>query len=72
MASSVRFLRWLTLTHAVRWHKHHHSTGSGHLYQNHLKALAIAEDEHLLTVLRYVESNPLRACLVRRAEDWPC
>jgi putative transposase len=25
---------------------------------------------HLLRVLRYVEANPLRAGLVRRAEDW--
>src|SRR6516225_2739131 len=65
------FLRWLTLTHSVRWHKHYHSTGSGHVYQNRFKAFAVAEDEHLLTVLRYVERNPLRAGLVRRAEDWP-
>ncbi len=64
------FLRWLTLTHSVRWHKHHHSTGSGHVYQNRFKAFAIEEDDHLLTVLRYVERNPLRAGLVRRAEDW--
>src|SRR5580765_1208452 len=44
--------------------------GSGHLYQNRLKAFPVAEDEHLLTLLRYVEGNPLRAGLVRRAEDW--
>ncbi|HVS34572.1 MAG TPA: transposase, partial [Gemmataceae bacterium] len=65
------FLRWLTLTHSVRWHQHHHSTGSGHVYQNRFKAFAVAEDEHLLTVLRYVERNPLRAGLAPRAEDWP-
>src|SRR5579872_2423635 len=29
------------------------------------------EDAHLLTVLRYVERNPLRAGLAGRAEDWP-
>jgi len=65
------FLRWLTLTHSVRWHKHYHSTGSGHVYQNRFKALAVEEDEHSLTGLGYVERNPLRADLVRRAEDWP-
>jgi putative transposase len=65
------FLRWLTLTHAVRWHKHYGSTGSGHVYQNRFKAFAVAEDEHLRTVLRYVERNALRAGLVRRAEEWP-
>jgi putative transposase len=65
------FLRWLTLTHSVRWHKHYHSTGSGHVYQNRFKAFAVAEDDHLLKVLRYIERNPLRAGLVARAEDWP-
>src|SRR5260370_5818382 len=60
------FLRWLPLTHSVRWHSHYHSTGSGHVYQNRFKAFAVAEDEHLLAVLRYVERNPLRAGLVRR------
>src|SRR5204863_179990 len=27
-------------------------------------------DDHLWTVLRYVERNPLRAGLVKRAEQW--
>src|SRR5271169_2552455 len=49
------FLRWLTLTHSVRWHKHYHSTGSGHVYQNRFKAFPIAKDEHLWTV--YHASN---------------
>jgi putative transposase len=34
------------------------------------KAFPIEQDEHLLTVLRYVERNPLRAGLVEHAEDW--
>ena len=29
------------------------------------------EDGHLLTVLRYVEANPLRCGLARRAAEWP-
>ncbi|HLN26325.1 MAG TPA: transposase [Gemmataceae bacterium] len=64
------FLRWLTHTHTQRWHAHYHTTGTGHLYQGRFKAFAIQEDEHLLTVLRYVERNPLRAGLVKHAEDW--
>jgi putative transposase len=35
------------------------------------KAFPIEQDDHLLTVLRYVERNLLRANLVRRAEAWP-
>jgi hypothetical protein len=30
----------------------------------------VANDEHFLTVCRYVERNPLRANLVDRAENW--
>src|SRR5438552_2458296 len=65
------FLRWLTHTHTQRWHAHYHSAGTGHLYQNRFRAFPIEEDEHLLTVLRYVERNPLRAGLVAQAQTWP-
>jgi putative transposase len=64
------FLRWLTHTHTQRWHAHYHTAGTGHLYQGRFKSFPIAEDEHLLTVLRYVERNALRAGLVTRAENW--
>jgi putative transposase len=64
------FLRWLTHTHTMRWHAHYHTSGTGHLYQGRFKAFPIQEDDHLYTVLRYVERNPLRAGLVERAEAW--
>jgi len=35
-----------------------------------VKAFPIQQDEHLLTVVRYVERNPLRAGLVERAQEW--
>jgi putative transposase len=60
----------LTLTHTQRCHAHRHTAGTGHLYQGRFKSFPIQRDEHLLTVLRYVERNPLRAGLVQRAEDW--
>jgi len=65
-----RFMQWLTMTHTQRWHAHRHSTGRGHLYQSRFKHFAIQRNWHFLSVLRYVERNPLRANLVRRAEDW--
>ncbi len=64
------FFRWLTLTHSQRWHAHHQTSGMGHVYQGRFKSFPIANDEHLLTVLRYVERNPMRAGLVDRAETW--
>jgi len=66
-----RFTGWLTLTHTQRWHAHRQSIGSGHVYQGRFKSFPVADDEHFLTVCRYVERNALRAGLVRRAEDWP-
>ena len=64
------FFRWLSITHAQRWHAHHATAGMGHVYQGRFKSFPVATDEHLLAVLRYVERNPLRAKLVSRAEDW--
>jgi len=64
-----RWMQWL-LTTQVRRHHRRHGT-DGHLWQGRFKAFPIQRDEHLLSVLRYVERNPLRAGLVARAEDWP-
>ena len=63
------FLRWLTHTHTRRWHAHYHTAGTGHVYQGRFKAFPVQEDSHLLTVLRYVERNPLRAGLVPHARS---
>ena len=64
------FFRWLTVTHTQRWHAHRGTSGMGHVYQGRFKSFPIESDEHLWTVLRYVERNPLRARLVKRAEQW--
>ncbi|MBI3839709.1 MAG: transposase [Planctomycetia bacterium] len=64
------FFRWLTVTHTQRWHAHHGTSGMGHVYQGRFKSFPIASDEHLLTVMRYVERNPVRAGIVERAEHW--
>ena len=65
------FMRLLTVTHTQRWHAHYHSAGTGPLYQGRFKSFPIQRDEHLTTVLRYVERNPLRAGKVEKAGQWP-
>lgn len=65
------FARWLTHTHTMRWHAHHLTSGTGHLYQGRFKAFPVQDDTHFITVCRYVERNPVRAGLVARAEQWP-
>ena len=46
------FFRWLTHTHTMRWHAHHHTEGTGHLYEGRFKTFPIETDQHLLVVLR--------------------
>ena len=64
-----RWMQWLMTAHVRRHHRKYGS--SGHVWQGRFKAFPIERDRHLLTVLRYVERNPLRARLTGRAEDWP-
>jgi putative transposase len=70
-AALAEFMRWIGVTHVRRYQEHYHQRGAGHLYQGRFKSFMIQSDEHLLAVCRYVEANPLRARLVRRAEKWP-
>jgi putative transposase len=65
-----RFMQWLSMTHTQRWHAHRHSAGRGHLYQSRFKSFVIQEDWHFQSVCRYVERNPVRGNLVKRAEKW--
>ena len=64
-----RWLQWLLTTHVRRYRRHYGS--SVHVWQGRFKAFPCQDDGYLLTVLRYVERNALRAGLVARAQDWP-
>jgi putative transposase len=64
------FVRWLTHTHTMRWHTHYHTMGTGHLYQGRFKSFPIESDDHLYSVLRYLERNPRRAGLVKKVANW--
>ena len=64
-----RWMQWLLTTHVRRYLRHYGHTG--HVWQGRFKAFSIQDDEHLITVVRYVERNPLRAGIVDQAQDWP-
>jgi putative transposase len=66
-----KFLAWVTNTHVKRYRQHYHDKVGGHLYQGRFKSFPVQDDAHLLTVLRYVEANPLRAHLAQSADEWP-
>lgn len=65
------FMRWITLTHTQRYHSSHATIGIGHLYQGRYKSFPVQSDPHYLSVLRYIEANPLRAGLVEQTDAWP-
>jgi putative transposase len=66
-----RWMQWLLTSHVRRYRRHY--SGSGHVWQGRFKAFPIQSDEHLLTVMRYVERNPVRApsIAVSSACMWP-
>ena len=66
----TQFFRWLTHTHAVRAITHRRVMGMGPLYQGRFKSLPVQTDGHLLTLLRYVQRNPVRARLAKSASSW--
>jgi putative transposase len=63
-----RWMHWAFTTH-VRWQHAKYKT-TGRIWQGPFKSFVCQSDHHLLTVMRYVERNALRANLVERAEDW--
>jgi putative transposase len=63
-------MRWLSVTHTQRWHANRGTAGSGPIYQGRFKSFPVQSDEHLLTVARYIERNPLRAGLVEDVREW--
>lgn len=65
-----KFMGWLSMTHTQRWHSHHRTAGSGHLYQGRYKSFLVQTNQYLLQLFRYVERNALRAKLVKKAENW--
>jgi putative transposase len=64
------YVRGLTLMHARWWHERCRTRGAGRIYRGQFRAFAVEPGAALLAVLRHVERNPVRAGLVRRAEDW--
>lgn len=63
-----KYMQWLMTSHVRRYHRHYET--SGHVWQGRFKSFIIQEDNHLLTVLRYVEGNPVRKGIVKSAKQW--
>lgn len=64
------FMAWLTSTHVRQYRTRTNTIGHGHLYQDRYKSFPVETNEYCVDLIRYVEQNPLRARLVKNAEDW--
>jgi putative transposase len=51
-------------------HVHARERRTGHFWQERFGAVPM-DETHLAATVRYISLNPVRARLVRRAEDWP-
>lgn len=67
-----------TLSHGMRRHNglyaqqfNQRYNRVGHVFQGRFKALVVAREQYLLSLLRYVELNPCRAELAPHPTDWP-
>jgi REP element-mobilizing transposase RayT len=64
-----RFMQSLQQSYTQRFNRRYALVG--HVFQGRYKALRCETDEYLVTLVRYVHQNPVRAGLVVRAEDYP-
>jgi putative transposase len=63
-----RIVQSLLVSHTQRFHRNRGTCG--HVWQGRFRSPVIQDDDHLLCELRYLEANPLRAGIVKRAEDY--
>lgn len=53
----------------VHWYNLKHGR-SGHLFQDRFKSEVVEDDKYLLTVIRYIHQNPLKAGVVDNIENY--
>ena len=55
---------------AFAWYYNWKYRATGHLFQDRFKSEKVESDAYLLTVIRYIHQNPVKAGAVKRVEDW--
>jgi len=63
-----RIMRSINTTYAGYFNARHRR--SGYLFQGRYKAFVVDRDEYLLSLIRYIHENPVRAGLAERAGDY--
>jgi putative transposase len=52
------------------WHYNRKYNVIGHLFQDRYKSEAVEHDAYLLTVIRYIHQNPVKAGIAKRPAEW--
>ena len=68
-AKLSNFMQRVMIRHIRRYQSLRQTVG--HVWQGRYKSFPVQTDGHLLTVVRYIEGNPLRANLAQHAIQWP-
>jgi REP element-mobilizing transposase RayT len=63
-----KFMQGLQQSYTQYFNRAHHKVG--HLFQGRYKAIVCDKDEYLLTLLRYIHLNPVRAKIVQKPEQY--
>jgi REP-associated tyrosine transposase len=64
-----KFMQGLQQSYTQYFNRKHRKVG--HLFQGRYKAIVCDKDEYLLTLVRYIHLNPVRAKLVRNLDEYP-
>lgn len=65
LPSGMRYLGGVSTQHVNRRHKL-----VGHVFQGRYKAVPVQKESHLLELARYLVLNPVRAGMVKSAQEW--
>ncbi|MCF7956925.1 MAG: transposase [Phycisphaerae bacterium] len=65
------FMKWTTVTFSHRWQVSHDAIGQGSLYRGRYKSFPVQSGEYMLSLMRYIESHPVRTGCAKKAAEWP-
>ena len=61
-------MKAITIAHTRHYHQKYKT--SGHIWQGRFKSPIVSDDEYLLTLMRYIEQNPVRAGMVEHPKEY--
>ena len=61
-------MKKINITYAMYYNKKHKSIG--HVFQDRYKSESVVDDAYLLTVMRYIHQNPIKAGIIKDIKDY--